>query len=243
MKKRMTLIMSMLLAAVLAACAPGNIEASGSAPSKEAPPSSSTSASQEETSAQGTEVEKAPKLLVAYFSMPETTDPDAMTPEEENSTVVIDSKVLGNTQYIAFLIEENTGADVFRIETKTPYPTDHETLIALADKEKADGARPELLANVENLDGYDVIFLGYPNWWGDMPMLPYTFLESNDLSGKTIIPFNTHGGSGFSNTISTIAKLQPDATVETKGLSISRNDVQDSADDVVEWLETLAYIQ
>lgn len=179
--------------------------------------------------------------LVVYFSLPETTKPDNMTKEEANSTVIVDGKVLGNTQYVAYLIQANTGADLFRIEPKTPYPTDHKTLVALAKEEQQNKARLALTANVENLDQYKVIFLGYPNWWGDMPMVVYSFLESHDLSGKTIIPFNTHGGSGFSNTINTIAALQPKATIVKNGFSVSRDTVQNCADDVSSWVKKLKY--
>lgn len=181
------------------------------------------------------------KTLVVYFSMPETTKPNNMTKEEDNSTVVVGGEVLGNTQYVAYLIQKNTGADIFRIEPKTPYPTNHKTLVDLAKAEQNDKARPELAAKVENLGQYDVIFLGYPNWWGDMPMILYSFLESHNLSGKTIIPFNTHGGSGFSNTINTIAALQPNAKVIKNGFTVSRNTVQDSADDVAAWVKELGY--
>ncbi len=178
------------------------------------------------------------KTLVVYFSMPETTDPDNMTAEEANSTVVIDGEVLGNTQYMAYVIAENTGADIFRIEPETPYPTDHETLVDLAAEEQDSGARPAIKDEITNIDDYDTIFLGYPNWWGDMPMILYTFLEEYDLSGKPVIPFNTHGGSGFANTISVIRGLEPDAEV-LDGLSISRNAIQDAEQDIIDWVNTL----
>lgn len=179
------------------------------------------------------------KSLVVYFSMPETTSPDNMTTEEENSTVVINGEVLGNTQYVAGIIQRNTGADMFRIEAKTPYPTSHEALVDLAKEEQNNNARPELNATIENLDQYDTIFIGYPNWWGDMPMILYTFFDEHDFSGKTIIPFNTHGGSSFSGTISTIAKLEPNATVHENGFSVSRNQVQDAEADIISWLSKL----
>nr|WP_305140812.1 flavodoxin [Acutalibacter muris] len=180
-------------------------------------------------------------MLVTYFSMPETTDPDNMTTEEANSTVVINGEVLGNTQYMAYVIQETTGADIFRIEPETPYPTDHATLVAQAREEQSQNFRPALKANVQNLDDYDVIFVGYPNWWGDMPMIMYSFFEQNDFSGKTIIPFNTHGGSGFSSTVSTIAGLEPDATVSQNGKSISRNSIQDARQEIVDWVTELGY--
>lgn len=161
--------------------------------------------------------------LVVYFSLPETLDPNNMTKEEENSTIVVNGEVLGNTQYVAMLISESSGSDMFRIEAAEPYPLDHSTLVSQASAEKAANARPELANNIENIDEYDTIFLGYPNWWGDMPMIMYTFLENTDLSNKRIIPFNTNGGSGFSNTINTIANLQPNAEVVQDGYAISRD--------------------
>ncbi len=178
------------------------------------------------------------KTLVVYFSMPETTEPDNMTEEEANSTVVIDGEVLGNTQYMAYVIAENTGADIFRIEPETPYPTDHDTLVDQAAEEQDNNARPAIKDQIENLADYDTVFLGYPNWWGDMPMILYSFLEQYDLSGKTVIPFNTHGGSGFSNTINTIRSLEPEADV-LDGLSISRNQIQDAEAEIVEWVNGL----
>ena len=178
------------------------------------------------------------KTLVVYFSMPETSEPDNMTDEEANSTVVIDGEVLGNTQYMAYVIAENSGADIFRIEPETPYPTDHDTLVDLAAEEQDADARPAIKDQIENIADYDTIFLGYPNWWGDIPMILYSFLEQYDLSGKTVIPFNTHGGSGFSNTINTIRSLEPDADV-LDGLSISRNHIQDAEAEIVEWVNGL----
>ncbi len=176
--------------------------------------------------------------LVVYFSQPETDKPDNMTQEEDNSTVVIDGKVLGNTQYMAQVIAENTSSDIFRIEPSIPYPTDHTTLVNQASQEKQDKARPAIKNKIENLDKYDTIYIGYPNWWGDMPMILYTFFESYDFSGKTIVTFNTHGGSGFSNTVSTIRSLEPNANV-IEGLAISRNHIQDAKDEIVEWVNEL----
>lgn len=245
MKKLIALLLGVTLIFSLSAC--GKNGASSSEQSRPSSPSASSEEPQtsspsapvesEEPASNDQPTSEGTKTLVVYFSMPETTDPNNMTKEEENSVVVIDGKVLGNTQYVAQLIQENTGADIFRIEPKTPYPTDHSTLVDLAKKEQEKNARPELAAKVENLDQYDVIFLGYPNWWGDMPMILYTFLESHDLSGKTVIPFNTHGGSGLSNTISTIEKLQPNATVNKDGFTVSRNNVQDCAEDVAQWVK------
>ena len=98
-----------------------------------------------------------------------------------------------------------------------------------------------LLLTIENFDSYDTVFLGYPNWNADLPMPLYTFLESYDFSGKTIIPFTTHGGSGFSGTIRTIESLQPDADVIEDGLSISRRNVPDAQQEVADWTAGLGF--
>ena len=124
---------------------------------------------------------------------------------------------------------------------ETPYPTDHETLVDLAAEEQNNDARPAIKDRIENLEQYDTIFIGYPNWWGDMPMILYSFFDEYDFSGKNIIPFNTHGGSGFSDTINTIMKLEPDASVDEAGFTVSRNDVQDAEPDIIAWLENSGY--
>lgn len=178
-------------------------------------------------------------ILIAYFSVPETDGVDAVAGA---SRVVVDGEVLGNTQYIAQLIQQQTGGDLFRIETVQEYPGSHDPLLEFAYNERAEGARPELAAQMENLDSYDIIFLGYPNWNADLPMPLYTLLEQTDLSGKTIVPFTTHGGSGFSRTIQTIQELQPNATVVSDGLSISRNSVAQAESDVASWVSGLGLI-
>lgn len=175
-------------------------------------------------------------ILIAYFSVPETDGTDTVAGA---SRVVVDGEVLGNNQYIAQLIQQEAGGDLFRIETVQEYPGTHDELLDFAYNELSENARPELSSQIENLDDYDVIFLGYPNWNADLPMPLYTFLEEYDFSGKTIIPFTAHGGSGFSGTIQTIQELQPEATVIEDGLEISRNSVPDAQSDVADWVAGL----
>jgi len=251
--KKVILSLTLLASLALTACS-GNTSTPGAQQSPE-PQATEQSVTEQPTEPASDQPSQSPtvdtaeikenntnsNMLIVYFSMPETTDPNNMTQEEENSAVVIDGQVLGNTQYVAQIIEEHTGADVFRIEPVTPYPTDHDTLVDLASDEQDQDARPAISGTINNLDDYDTIFIGYPNWWGDMPMILYTFLEQYDLSGKTIIPFNTHGGSGFSSTISAIASLEPEADVETNGFSVSRNNVHEAAADVIAWLEELGF--
>lgn len=174
-------------------------------------------------------------ILIAYFSVPENVDTDGIDANSGASIVVKNKDVLGNMQYMAMTIQEAIGGELFRIETTEEYPLEHETLVNQAKEEQNEDARPELATHIENVEQYNIIFLGYPNWWGDMPQPLYTFLEEYDFSGKTIIPFNSYGGSGFSNTIEEIKKLQPNATVKDDGLSISRNDVADSEQEITDW--------
>lgn len=178
-------------------------------------------------------------ILIAYFTMPEDVDTDGVDAVAGASIVVDNGEVMGNVEYIARIIQETVGGDLFQIETVQQYPLDHDPLVDQATREQDENARPALATRLENLDQYDTVFLGYPNWWGDMPQALYTFLEEYDFSGKTIIPFCPHGGSGFSQTERTIASLQPDAVVSEDGLAISRNDVAGSRDQVEAWAGSL----
>jgi len=219
MKKIISLFMVLTMVLSLAACS------TNQSPNESTP---------EESSSQTNESTPTPsntngKNLVVYFSMPDNVD---------DSTVVIDGETLGNTQYMAYVIQETVGADIFRIEPETPYPTDHDELVDIAREEQSNNARPAIKDTIENFDTYENIFVGYPNWWGDMPMILYSFFDEYDFSGKTIIPFNTHGGSGFSGTISTIKELEPNAEV-LDGKSISRNDIQDAEQEIVDWVNSL----
>lgn len=178
----------------------------------------------------------AGNILIAYFSVPETDGVDTVAGA---SRVAVDGSVMGNNEYLANLIAQETGGDLFAIETTQEYPGTHDELLDFAYNEMQEDARPELSTQIENLDQYDTIFLGYPNWNADLPMPLYTFLEEYDFSGKNIIPFTSHGGSGFSGTIQTIADMQPDAVIIDNGFSVSRNDVPDVEGDVADWIESL----
>lgn len=179
---------------------------------------------------------KTANILIVYFTVPETDGVDTVSGA---SRVATKDKVQGNTQFIANEIQKNLGGDLFQIQTVKKYPGTHDPLLEDAYKEKSDDARPKLATKIENLDQYDYIFIGYPNWNADLPMPLYTFFEQYDFSGKTIIPFVTHGGSGFSDTIETIKKLEPKADVVESGLSISRDDVADAQDEVKTWTNSL----
>lgn len=144
----------------------------------------------------------------------------------------------GNTENVANAIAAQTGADVFEIVPEEAYTSDYNTLLDIATEEKASGARPAIAGSIEDIAQYDVIYVGYPNWWSDMPMILYTFFDSYDLSGKTIAPFCTSGGSGLSNTVNSIRELEPEAEV-VEGLHIGSSSASDPEKAVSDWLGSL----
>jgi flavodoxin len=142
---------------------------------------------------------------------------------------------VGNTEVAAEMIASLTGADLFKVEQINPYSKDYNECIAEAQADQRRNARPELKRYPESLDGYDVIYLGYPNYWGTMPMALFTFLEHFDLSGKTIKPFCTHEGSGMGTSIDDVKKLCPDSDVE-KGLAIRGGSVSRAKNEIEKWI-------
>lgn len=247
MKRLTAILLSALLVLSLAACGSSNQNTAEDTPaetetvtltSATESDDSSTEESTEEPADEETENAGSGNILIAYFSVMETDGVDTVSGA---SRVAADGEVLGNNEYIARIIQRETGGDLFAIETVQDYPTTHDPLLDFAYNEKAENARPELATQIENPDSYDVIFLGYPNWNADLPMPLYTFLEEYDFGEKTIIPFTVHGGSGFSGTIQTISELQPDAEVVSDGLSISRNSVSEAESDVVAWVNGLHF--
>ena len=170
-------------------------------------------------------------ILVAYFSR-----------ADENYNVGTIDK--GNTQIVAEFIADEVGADSFHIETVTPYPSDYDDCCDVAKQELADKARPELNGTVDNMEQYDIVFLGYPIWWGDMPMAVYTFMDSYDFSDKVVIPFNTHEGSGGSGTYSAIGSYLPNAQV-LDGMAIQGKTAQEFSEEtqqaVRDWLDGLGF--
>lgn len=189
--------------------------------------------------AESSEAGAQSSLLVAYFSYAENAAlPDDVDASASASIQPWNGTLTGNTGVVADMIAQATGADLFSIRTVEQYPDTYDATIDQGQQEQSDGARPELATHLENLDSYDTIFLGFPNWWGDMPMAVYTFLDEVDLSGKTVIPFVTSGGSGFSNTISTIQQMEPQATVQ-EGLSIGASSATGAQQQVESWLSEL----
>lgn len=170
-----------------------------------------------ETSNQETTTQKG-KVLIAYFSWAK------------------------HTEKMANVIKEQTGADVAEIVRVKDYPTDYNECTEVALEEKNNKERPAIKDLGVNLDDYDTIFVGYPNWWGDMPMPVYTFLEKNNFSGKTVIPFMTSFSSGTSGTFNTIKSIANGANV-LEGIHIYQNKIDQNnyENDIITWLNGLNY--
>ncbi len=178
------------------------------------------------------------KILIAYFSAGENSDVDAVS---SASVTTVDGEAKGRLRAVADMIQAETGGELFSIQTSVKYPGDGGELIDYAAEEQDEDARPELTSHIENPDDYDVIFVGFPTWWYDMPQALYSFFDEYDFSGKTIVPFNVHNGSRFSGTIETIQSLEPDAEVITDGFTVSERDVAEAAGDVADWIRGLGY--
>ncbi len=144
----------------------------------------------------------------------------------------------GNTKKVADMIHNKVGGDIIRIEAATPYPDNYDALTRQAKKEQTQNARPAIKTKIPNIDEYDVIFLGYPNWWSSMPMPVFTFIEQNKLDGRTIAPFTTHGGGGLGHSIEDLKKECPKSKI-LKPLAVPGNRASGAAADVEKWLEGL----
>ena len=167
--------------------------------------------------------------LVAYFSR-----------AGENYNVGVVDK--GNTAKLAEAIAEQTGAELFEIVPVVDYPHSYDECLEVATAEQREGARPAYVGDVENWEQYDTVFIGYPIWWGEIPNIVYTFMENHDFGDKTVIPFNTHEGSGQSHSQRDIVNTLPDATV-LQGLAVrgatAQNDADATAKAVSDWLSGL----
>ena len=170
---------------------------------------------------------------------PETqeTAENADTAAGEGTALIAYFSWSGNTEAVAREIQAQTGADLFEIVPAEPYTDDYDELLDIAQEEQSSDARPAIAETVD-LSSYDTVYLGFPNWWGDMPMILYTFLDEYDLSGKTIAPFNTSGGSGFSGSLDTIAQMEPEAEI-TEGIFLGSEEAEDCVDEVAEWLANM----
>lgn len=182
------------------------------------------------------------KILIAYFTWADNThveNPDVVNPDASTSASVL---VPGNTAIVASYIRDAVGGDLFSMIVENPYSSDYDECLDRAADEKAANARPAIVNNVENMDEYDIVFLGYPNWWYTVPMAIHTFLESYDFSGKTVIPFCAHGTSGLASSVRDIASNLPqDVTFINNAFGVNRPNTMGCRPQVNEWLTELGF--
>ena len=177
-----------------------------------------------------TETKTDSKTLIVYFSR---------TGENYN----VGNVEVGNTAIMASYMKEYLNADSFEIVPVNKYPDSYDECLKVATKEKEEDARPAIESKLDDVSKYDTIFIGYPIWWGEIPQIVYTFMEEYDLSGKTIIPFNTHEGSGSAGTYITIKNKLAKSNVNTNGLAlqgkVARTDK--GKEETINWLKELGY--
>ena len=256
MKKLLTPLMALALAMVFTACqaAPNSSVLSSPAPSESSQISSAVeegaaaSSQLEESSAAPAEssaLENSPEavessVLIAYFSWAENAvleeGVDAMT-----SPSVSDP---GNVQQLAGWIQEETGGELFSIQITDPYPGERGACLGRPNGERGQNARPALVEpQVENLEQYDTVFLGYPNWWYGVPMALLTFLEENDLSGKDVYLFCSHGTGGLARSVEIITEAAPEANISDNIFDCYEEDAPASQGDIQAWVGELGFSQ
>ncbi len=186
--------------------------------------------------------ESSPRVLVVYLSRAGENYNVGTAREGSASAAYAGYIEKGNTAIMAAVIAEETGGDLFEIQTVIPYPDDYASMLRVAQNEIDTNARPELASHIDNMAEYDIIFIGYPIWHGKMPQAIYSFIESYDLTGKTVIPFNTHEGSGQSGTQQAMERALPGNTV-LQGLAVRGKTAQEDPERtqklISEWLEEL----
>lgn len=247
MKKFLSLVLAATLLLLIPGCQSGGEAAAPSpaespdstpeTPAESAAPTESASPaeSEEASSSPAPTASGESNVLIAYFSWAENAvlegDVDAVT-----SPSVL---APGNVQQLAGWVQEETGGDLFSIQVTDPYPSDWDACLERANQERGDDARPALVRHVENLDQYDVVFLGYPNWWYGVPMALLTFLEENDLSGKQVYLFCSHGTGGLARSVEILTAAAPAAQFSDNVFDCYEEDAASSQEEIQSWVAEL----
>lgn len=182
---------------------------------------------------------ETPRILIAYFTWADNTvveDPSTVDVDASTSASVL---APGNAAKIAAWIQEEVGGDLFSIVVSEPYSSNYDECLDRAADEKADNARPELSAHVSNMEDYDIVFLGFPNWWYTLPMPILSFVEEYDFSGKIMVPFCTHGTGGLASTIQDLTAALPSDVTILDPIGVYRPEVDSSRPAVQEWVAGL----
>lgn len=249
MKRELVLFLCVCMAVSLAACSEtGNGQAFGNRAGEagiEQPNGEELESGQPDENSQNatasTQMDGSDSgILIAYFTWADNTqveNPDAVDVDATTSASVLPPS---NAAKIAGWIRERTGGDLFSIIVEEPYSSDYDECLDRAADEKAWDARPTLVSHVENMDQYDMVFIGFPNWWYTVPMAIHSFLEEYDFDGKTVIPFVTHGTGGLAGSIQDIMADLPDSEI-LEPIGIYRTELESSKPDVDAWLDTLGF--
>lgn len=243
MRRWMAAALAALMVLSLAACA-GSQQEEQSASAEATEQSQSASVQEEEEPASTEQQPEEPSnaqesgVLVAYFSWAD----NAVIDGEVDAVASPSVTAPGNVQQLAQWVSERTGGDLFSIQVTEPYSSDWDACLERANQERAEDARPELTASVEQLERYDTVFLGYPNWWYGVPMALLSFLEENDLSDKQVYLFCSHGTGGLASSVEQIDEALPDSTSLSKNVfDVYEEDAASSQQDILAWLEELGY--
>lgn len=250
MRRWMAAALAALMVLSLAACA-GSQQEEQSASAEATEQSQSASVQEEEEPASTEQQPEEPAssteqpsnaqesgVLVAYFSWAD----NAVIDGEVDAVASPSVTAPGNVQQLAQWVSERTGGDLFSIQVTEPYSSDWDACLERANQERAEDARPELTASVEQLERYDTVFLGYPNWWYGVPMALLSFLEENDLSDKQVYLFCSHGTGGLASSVEQIDEALPDSTALSENIfDVYEEDASSSQQDILAWLEKLGY--
>ena len=243
MRRWVAAALAALMVLSLAACA-GSQQEEQSASAEATEQSQSASVQEEEEPASTEQQPEQPSnaqesgVLVAYFSWAD----NAVIEGEVDAVASPSVTAPGNVQQLAQWVSERTGGDLFSIQVTEPYSSDWDACLERANQERAEDARPELTASVEQLERYDTVFLGYPNWWYGVPMALLSFLEENDLSDKQVYLFCSHGTGGLASSVEQIDEALPDSTALSENIfDVYEEDAASSQQDILAWLEELGY--
>lgn len=190
----------------------------------------------------GEKDQAANNILIVYFSRWGNTDyPDDVDVTTSASIVPDGDRRYGTTEYIANLIADEVSGDLYLIETVTPYTADFDELRDVNHDEMEQNYLPELKESDLDIAGYDMVFVGYPIWWYSAPMAVFSFLEENDLSGKKVVLFCSHGTGGLASSVKDISAVLPDSEIETNVLGVYWNDIPECQETINNWLEEIGY--
>ena len=246
MKKVLSLFLAITMVLSLAACSTTedqlnssieSSESSSAASTQETPDSNSSEMDNSSPESSATGEEQGSNILVAYFSWAD----NAILADDVDAVASPSVIPPGNVQQLAGWVQEETGGDLFSIRVTNPYPSDWDDCLARANEERGDNARPELVENVDKLDQYDTVFLGYPNWWYGVPMALPSFLEQNDLSGKQVYLFCSHGTGGLANSVELITDAAPEAVISDNIFDCYEEEASSSQGDIQSWVSGLGY--